>query len=370
MPVASAMGAYVADITMDSPLVVATSDLALDISRAGLEIKCNNVLYRRLPGNGLFNSIQVAVMVKTTRFKTTLLLLALFCVALVLMPCGYCAGDKKQVRRGNAPCLSWFNADMPVKAVFVCVHGLGLHNGTYEALGKRLSTFGYATYAIDVRGFGSWMEAKGRECVDFDGCLSDLKSTLKVVHRAHPGVPVYLLGESMGGAIALRATATYPDLVDGLISSVPSADRFKQGKTSLKVALHYLRNPDKPFNVGEDVIRQATDKPSLRASWGNDPLSRMKLSPNELIQFQSFMNQNHESAHQITDKPVLIVQGVLDKLVRPEGTVELFNELNTKDKKIVLIPDGEHLIFEENQFTDEVVNQLVNWVEAHSAKSH
>jgi alpha-beta hydrolase superfamily lysophospholipase len=88
--------------------------------------------------------------------------------------------------------------------------------------------------------------------------------------------------------------------------------------------------------------------------WGNDPLSRMKLSPNELIQFQSFMNQNHESAHQITDKPVLIVQGVLDKLVRPEGTVELFNELNTKDKKIVLIPDGEHLIFEENQFTDEV----------------
>ncbi|MBK9206396.1 MAG: alpha/beta fold hydrolase [Candidatus Obscuribacter sp.] len=206
MPVASATGAYVADITMDSPLVVATSDLALDISRASLEIKCNNVPYRRLPGNGLFNSVQVAVMVKTTSFKTTLLLLALFCVALVLMPCGYCAGDKKQVRRGNAPCLSWFNADMPVKAVFVCVHGLGLHNGTYEALGKRLSTFGYATYAIDVRGFGSWMEAKGRECVDFDGCLSDLKSTLKVVHRAHPGVPVYLLGESIGGAIALRAT--------------------------------------------------------------------------------------------------------------------------------------------------------------------
>jgi len=370
MPFEPVAAAYVVDMKGCSPLLVSLQAV-LDISRAGLVIKCNNGRYRRLPGNELFCSKQVAVMVKITLSRALVLLQALFCVGLVLMPSAFCAsGAKKSVRRGNAPCLSWFNADMPVKAVFVCVHGLGLHNGTYEALGKRLATLGYATYAIDVRGFGSWMEAKGRECVDFDGCLSDLKSTLKVVHRAHPGVPVYLLGESMGGAIALRATATYPELVDGLISSVPAADRFKQGKTSLKVALHYLRNPDKPFNVGEDVIKQATDKPSLRASWGQDPLSRMKLSPKELIQFQSFMNQNHESAHQITDKPVLIVQGVLDKLVRPEGTVELFNELNTRDKKIVLIPDGEHLIFEENQFTDEVVNQLVNWVEAHSVKNH
>lgn len=270
-----------------------------------------------------------------------------------------------RVRRGNAPCLSWNDPSVPVKAVFLCVHGLGLHNGTYEPLGKHLSSLGYPVYAIDVRGFGSWMEAKGRECVDFEGCLADIKSTLKVIRRAHPGKPVFLLGESMGGAIALRAVARYPELVDGLVSSVPAGDRFKQGQTSLKVALHFLAGPDRPMNVGESVIKQATDKPELRAAWQNDPLARMKLSPKELIQFQSFMNQNHDSAREIKDKPVLIVQGVLDKLVRPEGTVELFNKLSTTDKEIALIPNGEHLIFEENQFSDQVVEILVAWVELH-----
>ncbi len=201
--------------------------------------------------------------------------------------------------------------------------------------------------------------------MDFEGCLADIKSTLKVIRRAHPGKPVFLLGESMGGAIALRAVARYPELVDGLVSSVPAGDRFKQGQTSLKVALHFLAGPDRPMNVGESVIKQATDKPELRAAWQNDPLARMKLSPKELIQFQSFMNQNHESAREIKDKPVLIVQGVLDKLVRPEGTVELFNKLSTTDKEIALIPNGEHLIFEENQFSDQVVEKLVAWVELH-----
>lgn len=270
--------------------------------------------------------------------------------------------------RGVAPCLAWVNRDKPIQAVIVCVHGLGLHNGTYEAFGKRMADLGYATYAIDVRGFGAWMEAKGRERLDFDHCLNDVRTTLKVVHRAHPGVPVFLLGESMGGAIALRVTALYPELVDGLISSVPAGDRFKQGHTSLKVALNLFSNPNKPIKIGEGVVKAATVKEDLRRSWLQDPLSRISLSARELLQFQNFMNGNHEAARSIVKTPVLIVQGCQDKLVRPEGTVELFNDLGTADRQIVLIPKGEHLIFEEGQFTDEEIDTVNAWITSHLQK--
>jgi alpha-beta hydrolase superfamily lysophospholipase len=300
-------------------------------------------------------------------------LVLLSCV--ISLPLSFlCAGEvwalpfvakKKAVRRGNAPCLAWFSESVQPRAVLLCVHGLGLHNGTYESFGKAMSERGFPCYAIDVRGFGSWMEAKGRQAVDFDGCLLDIQNTLKVVHRAHPGLPVFIVGESMGGAIALRATAMNPQLVQGLISSVPAADRFKQGRTSLRVALHFLQGPDKPINVGEGVIRQATEKPELREAWSKDPLARMRLSPKELIQFQFFMNQNHDCAKQIMDKPVLFVQGCKDKLVKPVGTEELFNNLSTKDREIQLIEKGEHLIFEENQFTQEVLDKLVTWLDAH-----
>jgi len=275
---------------------------------------------------------------------------------------------QKAGQRGNAPCLRWIDSTMPPQAVILCIHGLGLHNGSYEDFGKRMSRLGYAVYAVDMRGFGSYKDADGKKQVDFDGCLSDIKSTLKVLHRAHANLPLFLLGESMGGAIALRATALYPDLVDGLISSVPSGERFKQGRSSLSVAMHLLEGPNKSFDVGTGVINQATVKPELKEAWANDPLNRMNLSPVELITFQKFMNQNHDIAPLIKDKPVLFVQGCNDKLVKPEGTVELFNELGTKDRKIQMIENGEHLIFEENQFSDAAIESLDNWIATRLAK--
>ena len=85
---------------------------------------------------------------------------------------------------------------------------------------------GIAAYAIDLRGFGESQEESEHSELDFDGCLVDIKAMLEKIRKIHPGLPVIILGESMGGAIALRATALYPDLVDGLISSVPARDRF------------------------------------------------------------------------------------------------------------------------------------------------
>lgn len=276
--------------------------------------------------------------------------------------------QKMTVKRGNAPCLAWFSESQtppPIKGILLCVHGLGLHNGTWEPFGRAMAEAGYPCYAIDVRGFGSWMEAKGRETVDFEGCLSDVQQTLKVIHRAHPGLPVFIVGESMGGAIALRIASLYPDLVSGLVSSVPAGDRFKQGKTTFKVALQYLKGADKPFDVGSGVIKQATLKPELRQAWASDPLARLNLSPKELIQFQSFMDQNHECAKKVVDRPVLFVQGVDDKLVKPAGTEELFEELGTNDRQLYLVKGGEHLIFEENQFNQETIAYLTSWLDAH-----
>ena len=90
---------------------------------------------------------------------------------------------------------------------------------------------GVATYAIDVRGFGSWMKAEGHEEVDFQACLNDVKTALETIHAAHPGLKVFLLGESMGGAIALRAASMYPQLIDGLISSrFPPAIALNRGE--------------------------------------------------------------------------------------------------------------------------------------------
>lgn len=261
---------------------------------------------------------------------------------------------KDQDRQQAAPCRSWSDPRSKTRLVVLCIHGLGLQSGSFESFAQEAvnTRLGIAVYAIDVRGFGAWMNAQGRQKVNFDECLEDVKQTLESVRAANPGVPLYLLGESMGGAIALRAASMYPDLIDGLISSVPAEERFKQGKTNLKVFLHILGGgANKEFNIGDSIVDQATRDEGLKQEWKNDPLARLKLSPKELVQFQQFMNDNHEAAKKVVDMPVLIVQGTNDKLVKPEGTWELFNAVACADKVFFAMP-GEHLIFEEAQTQD------------------
>lgn len=290
-------------------------------------------------------------------------------------------GQVPAADRGTPPTMAWIDPEVEPRAVLLCVHGLGLHNNSYEAFGKRMAKQGIATYAVDVRGFGSFMNREGRAVqVDFDGTLEkDIKRTLRVIHRAHPGLPVFLLGESMGGAIALRATEMYPDLIDGLISCVPSGERFQQGKTELKVALHYLKGgAKKKFDIGTSVVKAASTGSSginteLAQDWLEQKLNRKQLSPSELIQFQKFMNDNHESARKICTRPVLVVQGWDDNLVKATGTLKLWEELATPDKDFVPIWGATHLIFEESQFNDPAINAkadkvVVRWIDDHIKK--
>ena len=280
------------------------------------------------------------------------------------------AGKKRKNEFADVlPCLTWLEPDIDAKAILLCVHGLGLHNDSYEAFGKAMAKLGYLVYAVDVPGFGSFKQAEGRERVDFDYCLRGIATTLKFIHKVNPKLPVYILGESMGGAIALRFTSLHPELVDGLISSVPSGDRFNQNKETLRVGLKLLTAPNKEFDIGTSVIEKATQNDEVRKHWAEDPLNRMNLTPKELVRFQDFMNENHDSAKKIDKTPVLFVQGCKDKLVRPEGTMNLYNRIASEDRELELIHDGEHLIFEEGQFNDQVITMVDKWLLAHISKT-
>lgn len=260
------------------------------------------------------------------------------------------------------PEIAWGTHLNDPKAIVLCIHGLGLHKATYDEFGKALVRLNIEVHAMDIRGFGEWY-LKGKDQLDFAGAMSDIKAVLSRLHERRPGVPVYLLGESMGGAIALQAAAQYPELVQGLISSVPSGDRWTGLGDDLKVGSHVLFGGfNKRFNVGQHVVTHATDKPDLQSRWEGDPSCRAQFSPSELIQFQNFMKQNNEAASAIKTLPVLVVQGAQDKLVRPGGTWNVWEHLSTPDKQVVVSKTAEHLIFEFGQFNADDIKFVSNWL--------
>jgi acylglycerol lipase len=266
------------------------------------------------------------------------------------------------------PMISWIDESVPVKGYLLCVHGLGLHKGTYHQFGERMAKLGWGVYACDVRGFGSFIEIGRAQTVDFPGALEDVRNALNMVRAQANGKPVFIVGESMGGAIALRITSLYPELVEGLISSVPAGERNAQVGDSVKVGLHLLTGPKKTMDVRKIVVDRSTDNQQLKDEWLQDHLARFDLSPMELIKFQKFMSENHAAAKKITSRPVLMIRGTEDKLVKQSGNEQLINEIPNPDKILVQVEGKEHLILEEGQFDDGVIKFITQWLDEHSKK--
>lgn len=270
----------------------------------------------------------------------------------------------------TTPTVSWLPEAGKTRVAMLCIHGFSLHKACFDAFGKEMAKEGIATYATDLRGFGELKKTKtDHSAFDFDGCLVDIKASLEKIHQEQPGVPVVLLGESMGGAVALRAAALYPNLISGLIAAVPARDRFGMSEGEKKVTFTcvtraFIGEFDKPIiGAAFGAVQKISDKEALRAEWKTDPLMRTDFSAKEFVQFDEFMAGNLNAAPYIKATPVLFLQGTNDKLIRPEGTWKLFEKLATSNRQLVLSKNSEHLIFEKNQFKPEDLRFVTTWID-------
>jgi len=266
------------------------------------------------------------------------------------------------------PLVAWKNglAATAPRAVILCIHGMGLETMAFSWLAAEMNKRGYIVYALDVRGFGSWTQTRGEEHLNYRQSLADIKKVSQVIKERNPDLPLYILGESMGGAIAIRAGARLGDILNGVIASVPSAERFQAKRMSLQTAVHFIVDPNKAFDIGSEVADRATAKESTRTMWKSDPKAKLGMTPIELIKFAAFMRSTKPQAARITKLPVLMVQGLQDQLVKPQGTFGLFEAVKSPDKTFLTIGNAEHLIFENSTPDPILIDSLDSWLKHHA----
>src|SRR3954453_5950078 len=131
-------------------------------------------------------------------------------------------GDEMLVARDGAqlPLRRW-EAGGKLRAVIVALHGMSDYSNAFDMPGKVWARLGITTLAYDQRGFGK-SENPGI-WAGTDAMRSDLNDAVAAAHARYPGVPVFVLGESMGGAVALSSlgSAQLP-AVDGMILVAPA----------------------------------------------------------------------------------------------------------------------------------------------------
>lgn len=273
-----------------------------------------------------------------------------------------------QVHLKTLPVIAWGQLAANPKAVIICIHGLGLDNRAFTVFGSEFAKRGYAVYALDVRGYGSWLGEKGYEKTAFSSTLGDIAVVSNMAKLHHPGAPVYLLGESMGGSIALRAAAEEPQYFDGIVSAVPSDVLAQPLKMSLKVALHAIGGMNRPFDIGKTIGAKATDRSELIAAWEIDPNAKTRMSPKSLIKYGLYLKMTKGHCAKIDKTPVLMAQGLSDRLMSADGTLALFQEIPNKDKSIVAVGNGQHLLFETDKQDKFLLDVLDSWLQNHKPK--
>ena len=118
--------------------------------------------------------------------------------------------------------------DAEPRALVVIAHGASEHSARYSHVAERLVAAGYAVYALDHRGHGR-SEGKRAQLDRLDHVVADLRGFVDLTAQRNPGVPVYLLGHSMGGAIAVAYAMRHQETLAGLVLSAPAA--FRGGST-------------------------------------------------------------------------------------------------------------------------------------------
>ncbi|MET9448773.1 alpha/beta fold hydrolase, partial [Streptomyces cinerochromogenes] len=99
-------------------------------------------------------------------------------------------------------------------------HGYGEHAGRYEELAGVLTGHGAAVYAPDHAGHGR--SAGERVLIeDFEDVVTDVHAVAELARAARPGLPLVLVGHSMGGLVAARYAQRYGDEPSALILSGP-----------------------------------------------------------------------------------------------------------------------------------------------------
>ncbi len=271
-----------------------------------------------------------------------------------------CTAEPSCVIVGETHMLEWKSPN-PAKIIVVCIHGLGLCARAYKPLAQELSIAGIDGFGVNVRGFGPDRDKPEHAKLNCLETVGDVSELLKNIHKEHPDFKVYLVGESMGGALAIRIAAENPKLVDGVICSAPAWKLLKIRTTAVKGVFELVLFRKHPGPAARGVIHQATTDPNLTEHWLSDPSHKMKLSLKEATAFLRFVSKTDEFAKRL-EQPILIVQGLNDHLVSPKSVSKLFRDIPSKNKTFLIDGKGEHLIFEEGNFSPVILEKLIGWI--------
>lgn len=272
-----------------------------------------------------------------------------------------CASGVPQSPPADALPEKLWPAEGTTRAVVVAMHGFNDYRNAFEEFAQDATAAGITVYAYDHAGFGANPDAgywPGRDVL-VNGALNKL-ATIKA---RFPDVPVYLLGESMGGAIAV-ITATEPGAAvrpDGVILVAPAVWSSDQMPWYFYPALRVASFVAPNYNFQSGAVDvQPTDNLDELREMAQDPLVIKTARIEPLFGTLQLMNEAVARAPQLQG-PLLTLSGEKDEIIPPFADKAWRAKLDGPRCTNVVYPEGWHMLFRDLQ-GERVRRDTIQWI--------
>jgi acylglycerol lipase len=249
----------------------------------------------------------------------------------------------------------------PPAAVILALHGFNDYSRAFEMpapwwAGKHR----IATYAYDQRGFGA---APNRGLwAGYATMADDAAAAARLLRERHPGIPLIVLGESMGGAIAMIAAADRGLAADALILVAPALrGRPYLGaipRAALWLAAHTI--PWYPL-TGQGLGIQASDNIEMLRALGRDPLYIRATRVDAIHGLVDAMDAAIAATPRVRI-PALVLYGTRDELIPAAPTRDLIRNLPaTANSRPAVYRTGWHLLLRDLK-AEIVLRDIAAWI--------
>jgi acylglycerol lipase len=252
--------------------------------------------------------------------------------------------------------------DAEPSAVMVVAHGFGEHADRYMNLVNAVVPKGYAVYALDHRGHG---KSEGhRALIDtYAYLLDDLDQVFTTVAKTHPGKPVFLLGHSMGGGIALASALRKQSHLAGLILSGPLVTNDGIPKPLMFIA-SLLGKIAPKMGVKKLGASGVSRDPKVVAAYENDPLVFHGKMPAGTGAAMIAASKSFPERLASLTVPLLVVHGALDQLVSVESGKTAHRLAGSADKTLKVYDGLFHEVMNEPEHAT-VLGDITAWLHSH-----
>lgn len=250
-----------------------------------------------------------------------------------------------------------------MRTVILALHGFNDYSHAFAMPAAAWAERGIATYAYDQRGFGA---APGRGYWwGIRALAADAAAASRILRRRHPGVPLYLLGESMGGAVAAVAVtggAGRPVVdIDGVILAAPAVwGRATMGLLPRLMLWAAVRVTPGLKLTGRQLHILPSDNIAMLRALARDPLIIKETRVDAIWGLVNLMDEALAAAPHLRGR-LLVLYGHHDEIIPPAAMRRFVGRLADPQARLAYYRRGYHMLLRDRE-APFVIADVAGWV--------